>query len=195
MIWDKLNDILTLAKTRSIQRTQTPPRLWPLTSSCALTWKLRSKTLMPLDVAVLYLGTRYDVCDCNSLRDMTISSFFVTFDDRSLSFLHLHEIVEGLYFHCSLSVCLFVWVSVCVSVCLCVRHFLWTKFQPNGCTDLDAVFAKWLLTALAQTLLNLVTLGQRSRSQWRNIHYFSVNFPTLYLSSFMFNQNKIQYVT
>ena len=28
-------------------------------------------------------------------------------------FLHLHEIVEGLYFHCSLSVC----VSVCLSVC------------------------------------------------------------------------------
>ena len=24
---------------------------------------------------VLYLGTRYDVCECNSLRDMTISSF------------------------------------------------------------------------------------------------------------------------
>ena len=30
--------------------------------------------------------------------------------------LHLREIVEGLYFHSSLSVCL--------SVCLCVRHFL-----------------------------------------------------------------------
>ena len=30
--------------------------------------------------------------------------------------LHLHEIVEGLYFHCSLSVCL----SVCVCVCVCV---------------------------------------------------------------------------
>ena len=33
---------------------------------------------------VLYLGTRYDVCECNSLRDMTISSFFVTFDLRLL---------------------------------------------------------------------------------------------------------------
>ena len=30
---------------------------------------------------VLCLGTRYDVCECNnSLRDMTINSFFVTFD-------------------------------------------------------------------------------------------------------------------
>ena len=63
--------------------------------------------------------------------------------------LHLHEIVEGLYFHCSLSVC------VCVCVCLCVYCFLWTKFQPNGCTDLDAVFAKWLLTALARTLYEI----------------------------------------
>ena len=67
-------------------------------------------------------------------------------------------------------------VSVCVSVCLsvCPAEFLWTKFKPNGCTDLDAIFAKWLLIALAQTLLKLVTLDQRSRSQWRN-HFFSYN--------------------
>ena len=75
--------------------------------------------------------------------------------------LHLHEIVEGLYFHFSL--------SACVSVC---PDFLWTKFKPNEWTDLDAVFAKWLLTALARTLLKLVTLVQRSRSQWRNTHFF-----------------------
>ena len=31
--------------------------------------------------------------------------------------LHLHEIMEGLYFHCSLSVC----VRVCLSVCLSVN--------------------------------------------------------------------------
>ena len=60
----------------------------------------------------------------------------------------------------------FVCVSVCVFVCVCVSDiFLLTKFQPNGQTDLDAVFANWLLSALAQTILNLVTLGQRSRSQ------------------------------
>ena len=29
---------------------------------------------------VLCLGIRYDVCECNSLRDMIINSFFVTFD-------------------------------------------------------------------------------------------------------------------
>ena len=35
-----------------------------------------------------------------------------------------------------ITICLFVCLSVCLSdVCL------WTKFQPNWCTDLDAVFA------------------------------------------------------
>ena len=69
----------------------------------------------------------------------------------------------------------FVCVCVCVSVCLCVclsvcPIFLWTKFQPNGCTDLNVVFAKWLFITLARTLLNLVTLGQRSRSRWPKMY-------------------------
>ena len=75
---------------------------------------------------------------------------------KQVILLHLHEIVEGLYFHCSLSVCL----SVCVSGTSCE--------QISNRTDTPifyAVFAKWLLDALAQTLLNLMTLGQRSRSQ------------------------------
>ena len=46
--------------------------------------------------------------------------------------LHLHEIVEGLYFYFSL--------SVCACVCVCVR--LWTKCWSNRYTDFDAVFAK-----------------------------------------------------
>ena len=33
-----------------------------------------------MSLIALYLGTKYDVCESNSLRDMTISSFFVTFD-------------------------------------------------------------------------------------------------------------------
>ena len=86
---------------------------------------------------------------------------YAAHSEHCSDFLHLHEIVERLYFH---------W-TVCLCVCECGRLSLWTKFQPNGWTDLDAVFAKWLLTALAQTLLKLVSLGQRSRSQLRNIHF------------------------
>ena len=39
--------------------------------------------------------------------------------------------------------------------------------------NLDVVFVKWLLTALARTLSKLLILGQRSRSQWHNIHFSS----------------------
>ena len=35
-----------------------------------------------------------------------------------ITLLHLHEIVERLYFHCSLSVCLFVCLSVCPALLL-----------------------------------------------------------------------------
>ena len=56
-------------------------------------------------------------------------------------------------------VCVCVCVCVCMSVWVCVRLCLWTKCQPNECTDLDAVFAKRLLSTLARTLLKLVTLG------------------------------------
>ena len=144
------------------------------------------------------LESRYNQCCCRNkfwifklpyiYKTISICSFFLliqymltNFDNKVVdvrkstwnnwlclhwNLLHLHEIVEGLYFHFSL--------SVCVCVCLSVRHFLWTKFQPNGCTDLDAVFAKWLLTALARNLLNLVTLSQRSRSHWRNTHFLFI---------------------
>ena len=39
-------------ETRSIQRTQTPPRLWPFTLSCHLDLKSRSNRLMSLDCIV-----------------------------------------------------------------------------------------------------------------------------------------------
>ena len=45
--------------------------------------------------------------------------------------------------------------------------YLTTKCRKN-----KKLKKKWLLTALAQTLLKLVTLGQRSRSQWRNTYPF-----------------------
>ena len=71
--------------------------------------------------------------------------------------------MEQLFFYFSLSVCL----SVCERVCLCVC--LWTKFQSNECTNLDAVFTRGLFIALARTLLKLVTLGWRSRALWQKI--------------------------
>ena len=80
--------------------------------------------------------------------------------------LHLNEIAEGLYFHCSLFVCVPVYLFVCVSVRLC----LWTKFQSNECTDLNVVFAKQVLSTL-----KLLILGQRSKSQWLTTHFFLHN--------------------
>ena len=64
----------------------------------------------------------------------------------------------------------YISTSVCLSVCQCVCVCLWTKFQSNECTNLNAVFAKWLLTALAQTLLKLVTWGRRSSSLWLKMY-------------------------
>ena len=63
----------------------------------------------------------------------------------------------------------YIFTAVCLcerlSIYVCDRLCLWTKFQPNGCTDLDAIFAKRLFTPLAQTLWKLVTLvkGQDHR--------------------------------
>ena len=67
--------------------------LWPLTLTCDLHLISRSRKLMSLDIAYC-LGTIYDVCECNSLWDMTINSFLwpLTFTcdlqrmSRSLSF-------------------------------------------------------------------------------------------------------------
>ena len=51
--------------TRSIQRTQTPPRLWPLT--WGNTSRSRNVMSLVLNVAFcMYLVTRYDVCEYNS---------------------------------------------------------------------------------------------------------------------------------
>ena len=88
------------------------------------------------------------------------------------SSLHLHDFVEGLYFHCSLSVCLCVCVCVCLSVC---PEILVNKIPAEQMHRFGRGFAKSLLLALTRTLLNIVTLGQRSRSQWLiSLMYISV---------------------
>ena len=65
---------------------------------------------------------------------------------------------RGLFFT---AVCLCARLPGCV--CVCPDVSLWTKFQPNGCSDFDAGFAKRLLTALSRTLSKLVTLGKKGK--------------------------------
>ena len=77
-----------------------------------------------------------------------------------------------------IAVCLYVYVCMCVCVCLCVCVCVCLsvkKFRAKECTDLDAVFTKWLHTTLTRTLFKYATLGQRSRLQWRNIIFFLYN--------------------
>ena len=76
------NHAMKYSQTISIQRTQTPPRLWPLALLCDLDLSSRSRKLMSFDVAYccIYLGTRHDVYWFITLRVMTICLFYVTFD-------------------------------------------------------------------------------------------------------------------
>ena len=83
---------------------------------------------------------------------------YVSIIGYHLKFLHLHEIVVGLYFSRSLSMCLSG--SACEQNSSRTDEPIWTW-----------LFAKLLLTTLAWTLLKLVTLCQKSRSQWRNTHF------------------------
>ena len=67
-------------------------------------------------------------------------------------FLRLHKIVEGLYFHFSLSVCL--------SVCLCVcPTLLFNKILAKRMHRFGRDFSLNRCFTLARTLLKLVTLG------------------------------------
>ena len=50
-----------------------------------------------------------------------------------LSFLHLHEIVEGLYFHYSLSVCVCVYVSDCEQNANRTATPILTRSSLNSC--------------------------------------------------------------
>ena len=81
------------SNTRNIQRTQTPPRMWPMTLWCDLGLSSRSRKLMSLDFAyniVMYLDHRYDFYGFKTLRNITICLFHVTFD------LHLWPFARSL---------------------------------------------------------------------------------------------------
>ena len=59
-------------------------------------------------------------------------------------------------------------VCVCVCVCVCLSG---SACEQNSSRMDEPICTKWLLAELAQTLLKLVTLDQRSRSQWRYVHF------------------------
>ena len=66
-------------------------------------------------------------------------------------FLYFHEIVEGLYFHCTLSVCVSVCVSVCLSVCLSVcPEILVNKILAERMHRFGSGFGKSLRYALCR---------------------------------------------
>ena len=95
---------------------------------------------------------------------------------KELVLLHLHEIMERVYFNFSM--------CVCVSVCQ------WTNFQPNGCTKLDAVFAKFFLTGLARNLLKFGNLWLKVKVTVTQYPFFlhdSLWTSLLWISALLFS--------
>ena len=80
---------------------------------------------------------------------------------KELVLLHLHEIMERVYFSCSMTMCVCVCLSVTEKISSRTGALIWTRFSLNFC-----------LLVLLGTCWNLVTFGWRSRSQWHNIHFF-----------------------
>ena len=69
-----------------------------------------------LRVCVYIVFVNVCVCSCCCAYVFTVfMCVYVCAWYMWCAFLNLHEIVEGLYFHCSLSVCLFVWPTLLVN--------------------------------------------------------------------------------
>ena len=95
-------------------------------------------------------------------KSIAVSMFTILMKVDSLQMGKKCQLNRPLFF--SFKYCIDRQIQCLCVCCLSVRLnscFLWTKFQPNGCTDFYTFFSKWLLIALAQTLLKLVTLHQR----------------------------------
>ena len=122
----------------------------------------------------------------NCQMNNQIALFYLHNISDFYEYLHLHEIVGCLYFHCSF-----------VSLCVCVIVCQWTKFQPYRCTDLDTFFAKRLLTALPQTAIEICELWLKVNVTLTQLIFFplklSVNFSTIYHSSLLSDQIEILY--
>ena len=80
----------------------------------------------------------------------------------------------------------YIFIAVCLSVCVL------TKFQPNGCTDSDTVFAKWLLTPFEiGDLGSKVKVTVTQYPFFLHISLLTSGISTVYLSSLMSDQSEI----
>ena len=128
-------------KTRSIQRTPTPPRLWPLTLTCDIDLTLRSRKLI-IRCRLLYCAMvpGNDVCECNSFRDMTINSFFVTFDLQLWPLAYV-KVTFKLISRCTLFSCTLVpSIKFVCSIEFEIWTILWKKKNFNEVTITSLVF-------------------------------------------------------
>ena len=159
----------------------TPPRHWDNLSKTSRqhgteSWRIsligmkcclkRSVFLVPAQIrqkSIVFL-----FCISLYFNLLLIGYLFVTPPRNRL--LHLHEIVEGLYFHCNLSVCVSLCVSVCVSVCQL------TKFQQ----PIEIGVHMYLFRKKEDTLI----------TSFRKRNRFLFAYPTL--SKITFKPNKFR---
>ena len=102
-----------------------------------------------MSLIVLFIGTRYDVCGCNSLRDITVCSFSVIFD------LHLWpssvKVTYSSMFRCTLWCCILVpKMKLSISIEIEIWIIVWRKpftqssiqFLRNSNTNLPRAYKR-----------------------------------------------------
>ena len=60
------------------------------------------------------------------------------------NYIHLHEIVDGLYFQFSLCVCVCVCLCVCMCVCVCVCVCVSVSVCVSGSVSIDKTLSEWV---------------------------------------------------
>ena len=100
--------------------------------------------------------------------------------------LHLHEIVEELYFHFSLSVCvcLYVCLSVCLSVSLSVSTLAGEPIYQFWCDFRYLLYEYNHIRRYRQNIMNIRLDSNRVKSY--SFCCFSIH-RVLYISNFQFN--------
>ena len=77
-------------------------------------------------------------------------------------------------------------LSVCLSVCMSVWLCLWTKFQPNGCIDLDKVFRYMVAFCTGSDPIEIGDLGLKVKvtvTQYPFILHNSLLTSLLYITA------------